>query len=511
MEVAVLRRLQGVKQACKFLGCGRTDKVNFMAMSLLGPNLSELRKKQPQQRFSISTTMRLGIQILNAVQAIHQCGFIHRDLKPSNFAMGRQPEDCKTCYVLDFGLARQYTTVTGELRQPRPVAGFRGTVRYASVNAHFGHELGRHDDLWSVFYLMVELIAGTLPWKKIRNKEEAGEFKQGYDHKKLITGFPIEFKSYLDHIKNLTYYDKPNYSYLISLFEQALNRLRISRSDPFEWENEQSTPSGTSVSMVTIPFGSVDNPDMIIQQPSNLNLDEERCGRLSATDNKHATIDVPHAVKLSKSDSEPRKLQFFEHARNEEESPEQHHHSSEGHKRMLAMDAVDTNDDANEHPVNVNEQLNVQQKIKSPILRRLPIDPQDYTNEPQRAFQGLEDMVIDAANVLCHNETERNTMYQMFQNTKQLFVNVTSSSTSKSADVPSNDQHSSSSSECKIDKELAHLLLHPPTDPTKDAPFFVPQPPNTPPPPGYFCSSGRRRKFVKAGGTMATTSANGQQ
>ena len=38
--------------------------------------------------------------------------------------------------MLDYGLARQYTTATGEVRPPRAAAGFRGTVRYASVNAH---------------------------------------------------------------------------------------------------------------------------------------------------------------------------------------------------------------------------------------------------------------------------------------------------------------------------------------------------------------------------------------
>lgn len=54
----------------------------------------------------------------------------------SNFAMGRLPNNCKKVYMLDFGLARQYTTISGEVRPPRAAAGFRGTVRYASVNAH---------------------------------------------------------------------------------------------------------------------------------------------------------------------------------------------------------------------------------------------------------------------------------------------------------------------------------------------------------------------------------------
>ena len=44
--------------------------------------------------------------------------------------------------MLDFGLARQYTNAAGEVRPPRGAAGFRGTVRYASINAHKNKEMG---------------------------------------------------------------------------------------------------------------------------------------------------------------------------------------------------------------------------------------------------------------------------------------------------------------------------------------------------------------------------------
>lgn len=50
--------------------------------------------------------------------------------------MGRLSYNYRRVYMLDFGLARQYTTSTGEVRAPRAAAGFRGTVRYASINAH---------------------------------------------------------------------------------------------------------------------------------------------------------------------------------------------------------------------------------------------------------------------------------------------------------------------------------------------------------------------------------------
>lgn len=136
MEVAVLKKLQGREHVCRFIGCGRNDRFNYVVMQLQGKNLAELRRSQPRGAFSLSTTLRLGLQILRAIQSIHEVGFLHRDVKPSNFAMGRTQHSSRKVYMLDFGLARQYVTTTGEVRPPRAAAGFRGTVRYASVNAH---------------------------------------------------------------------------------------------------------------------------------------------------------------------------------------------------------------------------------------------------------------------------------------------------------------------------------------------------------------------------------------
>jgi tau tubulin kinase len=86
--------------------------------------------------------------------------------------MGRTQQLSRKVFMLDFGLARQYTNATGEVRTPRAAAGFRGTVRYASLNAHKNKEMGRHDDLWSLFYMLVEFVNGSLPWRKIKDKEQ---------------------------------------------------------------------------------------------------------------------------------------------------------------------------------------------------------------------------------------------------------------------------------------------------------------------------------------------------
>ena len=118
-------------------------------------NLAELRRAQLRGSFSLSTTLRLGYQILKGIEAIHEVGFLHRDVKPSNFAVGRTPSTMRHIFMLDFGLARQYTNAQGEVRPPRGAAGFRGTVRYASMNAHKNKEMGKP------FSNQIELFSST--------------------------------------------------------------------------------------------------------------------------------------------------------------------------------------------------------------------------------------------------------------------------------------------------------------------------------------------------------------
>ncbi|XP_072546096.1 tau-tubulin kinase 1 [Salminus brasiliensis] len=252
MEVAVLKKLQGKNHVCKFIGCGRNEKFNYVVMQLQGRNLADLRRSQPRGTFSMSTTLRLGKQILESIEAIHSVGFLHRDIKPSNFAMGRLPSTYRKCYMLDFGLARQYTNTNGEVRPPRTVAGFRGTVRYASVNAHKNKEMGRHDDLWSLFYMLVEFTVGQLPWRKIKDKEQVGQIKERYEHKMLLKHMPSEFYIFLDHVLGLDYYTKPDYQLLMGVFENSMKEREITENEPFDWE-KAGTDSLSSNSTATPP------------------------------------------------------------------------------------------------------------------------------------------------------------------------------------------------------------------------------------------------------------------
>lgn len=299
MEVAVLKKLQGKEHICRFIGCGRNDRFNYVVMQLQGRNLAELRRAQPRAAFSLSTSMRLALQILRSIESIHSVGFLHRDIKPSNFSMGRLPYNCRKVYMLDFGLARQYTTATGEVRAPRAAAGFRGTVRYASINAHKNREMGRHDDLWSLFYMLVEFVNGQLPWRKVKDKEQVGLMKEKYDHRLFLKHLPSDLKQFLDHIQSLEYADKPDYQMLISLFERSMKRRGVKESDPYDWEKptqtdnqivSQQTVTGTTTQQATAPTTV---PRHTRHTPTTDNNQEN----IEPTDNKEAQIDARRRIE----------------------------------------------------------------------------------------------------------------------------------------------------------------------------------------------------------------------
>lgn len=287
MEVAVMKKLQGHPHVCRFIACGRTETFNYVCMTLQGKNLAELRRSctmsSPRAAFSLSTTLRLGQQILRAIKSIHTVGFLHRDIKPSNFAMGRHPMNMRTVYMLDFGLARQYLTTVSvgarrsELRPPRPAAGFRGTVRYASVNAHNNIEMGRHDDLWSLFYMIVEFVNGSLPWRKTKDKEQVGKMKQVYDHRLLLKHLPSDFKQFLEHIEQLDYYTEPDYNMLFNIFDRCIKKRGIKMDDPYDWE-QQIDPDTATASILDASKIQPDNemvpnmmfPDAKLMNPQKL-------------------------------------------------------------------------------------------------------------------------------------------------------------------------------------------------------------------------------------------------
>ncbi|KAK5974660.1 Serine/threonine-protein kinase [Trichostrongylus colubriformis] len=165
LEVHILRRLAKCHLFATVLQEGKKTYYSYVVMTLLGASLDTLIGKHGRI-CTVSTQIRVGINALYGIKALHDMGFIHRDIKPANMALGTSNRS-RIIHIFDFGLARQYVIFADrarpKLRRPRARARFRGTLRYCSINAQERGEQGRPDDLWNLLYMLTEM-RGRLPW-----------------------------------------------------------------------------------------------------------------------------------------------------------------------------------------------------------------------------------------------------------------------------------------------------------------------------------------------------------
>ncbi len=118
-----------------------------------------LRQKLNQGLLPMDEVLRIATQILDALAAAHEGGFLHRDLKPENIMVtltGRTK-------VLDFGLAKRIATASGatlDLVTGDPLGMVVGTPGYMSPEQARGETLDFRSDQFSFGTVLYELITG---------------------------------------------------------------------------------------------------------------------------------------------------------------------------------------------------------------------------------------------------------------------------------------------------------------------------------------------------------------
>eukprot|EP01125_Pyxidicula_operculata_P004186 TRINITY_DN1614_c0_g1_i2.p1 TRINITY_DN1614_c0_g1~~TRINITY_DN1614_c0_g1_i2.p1 ORF type:complete len:331 (+),score=35.13 TRINITY_DN1614_c0_g1_i2:117-1109(+) len=240
-EEEILKNLSTCKYVPHLIACGKhEERVNYFAMELLGENLSILRRRQTSHHFSITTTVMLGIQMIRALKEVHEAGYLHRDIKPGNFVLGAERSElCRTVIMIDYGLSRRHLRPDGSVKPKRKTARWVGSRRYMSPNTHLRKDQGRRDDLWSLLYVLVEFMTGTLPWGHLRglgNLDKVKDMKMQYNNEKLLRGLPDEFMKFMNHIKTLRYESRPDYEYLHSILLSLFVRTGGHKLTPFDWE-----------------------------------------------------------------------------------------------------------------------------------------------------------------------------------------------------------------------------------------------------------------------------------
>ncbi|VDM46959.1 unnamed protein product [Toxocara canis] len=226
---------------------GRTENFKFIVMELVGSSICNLQKKMPDKHFSFCTTIKLGLETVQAIEHLHDIGYIHRDVKPQNFTIGVD-DKADNIYLLDFGIARRYIEKDSRaIRIPRKQVKFLGTIRFASRNCHLGKEQCRRDDLESWLYMLLEFTEFTiLPWSRTLNREVVLREKQrlfnGY-FTKAIDNLPTPIHKIIFYIDDLTYQSAPDYEYIAMALKRAAAIEDVDLNEPFDWKKKDTEVS----------------------------------------------------------------------------------------------------------------------------------------------------------------------------------------------------------------------------------------------------------------------------
>lgn len=152
---------------CKVYETGECEGKSFIAMEFVdGQTLDEKMHKEP---FSLGDTLRIILEITEALEKAHKRGIVHRDLKPANIMITPQGH----AKVMDFGLAKRILP-GGEKELSRTLTqstvteagAIAGTISYMSPEQARGEEIDSKSDIFSLGIIIYEMATGGHPFSK---------------------------------------------------------------------------------------------------------------------------------------------------------------------------------------------------------------------------------------------------------------------------------------------------------------------------------------------------------
>uniref|UniRef100_A0A1I8AF57 Protein kinase domain-containing protein n=1 Tax=Steinernema glaseri TaxID=37863 RepID=A0A1I8AF57_9BILA len=245
IEAEVLKAVnkKNCRHFCRLLDEGFSATMNdhYIVMEIMGPSFVDLRNMLPAKKFSLHTGLRVSMQMLNAIEELHTCGFISRDVKPSNFVVGLDFPRCRMVHMIDFGISKKIVDARGELLKRRSHGGWRGTGRYCSLANHMKKDQCRRDDVESWFYVASEVMRGKLPWVNISKTDRdllfaAKKSIRGINRQEFFKKLPGFMYDILVIIDNCDYSTTPDYQKIYAMFDEEMKNQKLDYKADYDWE-----------------------------------------------------------------------------------------------------------------------------------------------------------------------------------------------------------------------------------------------------------------------------------
>ncbi|KAM7509498.1 hypothetical protein LguiA_019951 [Lonicera macranthoides] len=206
---------------------GRQGDYYILVMDMLGPSLWDVWNSS-NHMLSEEMVACIAVEAISILEQLHFRGFVHGDVKPENLLLGQPgtPNE-KKLYLVDLGLASKWRDASSgrHVDYDQKPDVFRGTVRYASVHAHLGRTGSRRDDLESLAYTLIFLLKGKLPWQGFIGENKGFlvcKKKMATSAEMLCCLCPPPFQRFLEMVTDMKFDEEPNYSKLISLFDNSI-------------------------------------------------------------------------------------------------------------------------------------------------------------------------------------------------------------------------------------------------------------------------------------------------
>uniref|UniRef100_A0A0M3ID08 Protein kinase domain-containing protein n=1 Tax=Ascaris lumbricoides TaxID=6252 RepID=A0A0M3ID08_ASCLU len=181
-----------------------------------GPSLTDCTNYMKDHRFSHGTAGRLAYDILNILEAIHKLGYLLRSMHPSMFYL-----DVNSRHLFLFD--RTTIQVDADQLQIPEANRWVGGPQYAPLAYHRGGSIKRRDELESLFYLLIEMVTGSLPWDSARADQIEDIKQKCIQQGVLLVGLPHEYARLQDHIMKIR--EEINYQFIGSLLKKIYQEL----------------------------------------------------------------------------------------------------------------------------------------------------------------------------------------------------------------------------------------------------------------------------------------------
>ena len=141
---------------------------NFIVMEYVQGQDLHTRMKARGAPFAADVFQHVFSQVCGAVAEAHRQGIVHRDLKPGNVLIGPHAGDPDYVKVVDFGLAKTFST--GEEAPPdgrtlmTREGAWMGTPRYMAPERAQGNVSGPRTDIYALGVMACELLTGQPPF-----------------------------------------------------------------------------------------------------------------------------------------------------------------------------------------------------------------------------------------------------------------------------------------------------------------------------------------------------------